>query len=120
MIRGHLRDSYVECVSFGDLMKDRKHITIRDQGTTQMQTVEVTMVIVATGRQREVKVGRGQKSRVRQRYRMAGRFRVRQSSVIQRWSKGTGRQADSGSGREVRQIGSESGQARVKTRRARK
>jgi hypothetical protein len=25
MVRGHLRDSHVECVSFGDLMKDRKH-----------------------------------------------------------------------------------------------
>jgi hypothetical protein len=23
-VRGHLRDSYVECVSFGDLIKDRK------------------------------------------------------------------------------------------------
>jgi hypothetical protein len=25
MVRGHLRDSHVECVSFGDPMKDRNH-----------------------------------------------------------------------------------------------
>jgi hypothetical protein len=24
-VRGHLMDSYDECVSFGDLMEDRKH-----------------------------------------------------------------------------------------------
>ena len=44
----------------------------------------------------------------------------RQRSIIQRWSSGTGRQAGSGAGRGNRQTGSESGQARVKTRRARK
>jgi hypothetical protein len=45
--------------------------------------------------------------------------RVRQRSVIQRWGKGTGRQAGSGSGagRVVRQVGTETGQAGVKTRR---
>jgi hypothetical protein len=45
---------------------------------------------------------------------MAGGLRVRdrQSSVIQRWSKGTGRQA--GLGREVRRAGKGSRQAKVK------
>jgi hypothetical protein len=44
----------------------------------------------------------------------------RQRSIIQRWGKGTGRQAGSGAGRVVRQAGSESEQARLKTRRVRK
>ena len=41
---------------------------------------------------------------------------VRQRSVIQRWDKGTGRKAGSGSGagRVIRRVGTGSGQAKVK------
>jgi hypothetical protein len=49
-----------------------------------------------------------------------GQFRQR--LTIQRWGKVTGRQAGSGAeaGRVVRQAGSESGKAKVKSRSARK
>ena len=83
---------------------------------------EVTMFIVTGAGKRQVKASRGRKSRVEVKVQDGSQAQGqgRQRSVIQRWSKGTGRQTGSESGREVRQVGTGSGQAKVKTRKTRK